>query len=43
MTTPTSQRIERVSMASAGVGSGPTRNTSMPMATKPAVIAGSIM
>ena len=41
--TPRSARMERVSMAMAGVGSGPTRCTSMPAPTKPATRAGSIM
>ena len=40
--TPISARRLRVSMAIAGVGSGPTRVTSMPAAMKPAVNAGSI-
>ena len=41
--TPKSALSERVSMATAGVGSGPTRTTSIPMDMKPACIAGSIM
>ena len=41
--TPRSARSERVSMAIAGVGSGPTSVTSIPAPTKPAVSAGSIM
>ena len=41
MTTPRSARSERVNMATAGVGRGPARVTSMPTATKPAVSAGS--
>jgi len=41
--TPRSARSERVSMATAGVGSGPNRNTSMPTDRKPAVSACSIM
>ena len=41
--TPRSQRIERVRMATAGVGIGPTRITSMPMEMKPAVSADSSM
>ncbi len=41
--TPRSARRLRVSMAIAGVGSGPTSTTSMPMAMNPAVSAGSIM
>ena len=43
MTTPRSARSERVSMATAGVGIGPTSVTSMPIETNPAVSAGSIM
>ncbi len=39
--TPRSARSERVNMATAGVGIGPTSTTSSPMATKPAVMAGS--
>jgi hypothetical protein len=41
--TPRSALSERVSIAIAGVGSGPSNTTSMPMATKPAVSAGSSM
>jgi hypothetical protein len=41
--TPRSARIERVSMATPGVGSGPNRRTSMPTEVKPATSAGSIM
>ena len=41
MTTPRSARSERVSMATAGVGCGPSRITSMPMEMNPAVSAGS--
>ena len=41
--TPRSARSERVSMPMAGVGSGPTRITFMPIETKPDVNAGSIM
>jgi len=41
--TPRSARIERVSIAIAGVGSGPTRITSMPAPVNPATSAGSIM
>ena len=41
--TPRSARIERVSMATAGVGIGPTSTTSMPTEVKPAVSALSIM
>src|SRR5215471_9453515 len=37
--TPRSQRIERVSMAIAGVGIGPVWNTSMPTEVKPATNA----
>jgi hypothetical protein len=37
--TPTSARISRVSMATAGVGSGPSRTTSMPTLVNPAVIS----
>jgi phosphomannomutase len=36
-------RIDRDSMATAGVGTGPSRNTSMPAAQKPATMAFSIM
>ncbi len=43
ITTPRSARIERVSMATAGVGIGPTRTTSIPMEMNPAVSAGSSM
>ena len=39
--TPKSARNDRVSMATAGVGIGPTRTTFMPMEMKPAVNAGS--
>ena len=41
--TPRSARSERVSMATAGVGSGPNWKTSIPTAVKPATSAGSIM
>ena len=41
--TPRSQRIERVSMATAGVGIGPVRSTSTPTEVKPATSAVSIM
>ena len=41
--TPTSALSERVSMATAGVGKGPKRNTSIPAAKRPAVNACSIM
>ena len=41
--TPISARIERVSMATAGVGIGPSRSTSMPTDVKPACRADSIM
>ena len=39
MTTPTSTRMSRVRKEMAGVGSGPTRMTSMPAAQKPEVSA----
>ncbi len=41
--TPRSARSERVSMATAGVGIGPSRNTSMPTAVKPDISAASSM
>ena len=41
--TPMSARSERASMATAGVGIGPSRKTSMPAAQKPATMAFSIM
>src|SRR5437763_1647187 len=41
--TPRSARIERVSIATAGVGIGPSSTTSMPTLVKPATIADSIM
>ena len=41
--TPRSARIERVIIATPGVGSGPNRRTSMPCEVKPATSAGSIM
>ena len=41
--TPRSARMDRVSMAVAGVGIGPTSTTSMPTEVKPAVIAASSM
>ena len=41
MTTPRSARSERVSMATAGAGSGPKSTTSMPTEMNPAVSAGS--
>ena len=41
ITTPMSARRLRVSIATAGVGSGPTSTTSMPIEMKPAVSAGS--
>jgi hypothetical protein len=40
---PRSARIERVNIAIAGVGSGPTSTTSMPTEISPAVSAGSSM
>ena len=42
ITTPRSARSERVSMATAGVGIGPVRTTSMPTEMNPAVSAGSM-
>ena len=41
--TPRSARIERVSIATAGVGIGPSWSTSMPTEVKPAISAVSIM
>ena len=41
--TPRSARIERVRNPTAGVGTGPTRKTSMPTEVKPEVIALSSM
>ena len=41
--TPRSARMERVSMATAGVGMGPSSTTSMPTLQKPATSADSIM
>jgi hypothetical protein len=41
--TPRSALSERVSIATAGVGIGPRRNTSMPTAVKPDIRADSIM
>ena len=41
--TPRSQRIERVSIATAGVGAGPSSSTSMPTEVKPATSAYSII
>jgi len=41
--TPMSQRSEWVSIATAGVGIGPSSSTSMPTAVKPATSAFSIM
>jgi hypothetical protein len=41
--TPMSARMERVSMAMAGVGMGPSSITSMPTEVKPATMAFSIM
>ena len=41
--TPRSARIERASMPTAGVGTGPTRKTFMPTEVKPAVSAFSSM
>ncbi len=41
--TPRSARISRVSMAIAGVGSGPVRITSIPTLVNPATIAVSII
>jgi hypothetical protein len=41
--TPMSARIDRVSMPTAGVGTGPTRKTSIPTEVKPAVSAFSSM
>ncbi len=40
---PTSARMERVSMATAGVGIGPSSSTSMPTLVKPACMADSII
>ncbi len=41
--TPTSARIECVSMATAGVGIGPSSSTSTPTEVKPATMAVSII
>jgi hypothetical protein len=41
--TPTSARIERVSMATAGVGMGPSTSGSIPTDEKPATSAYSII
>ena len=41
--TPRSARMERVSMATAGVGIGPSSSTSIPTEVNPATIAVSIM
>ena len=41
--TPRSARMERVIMATPGVGIGPSRRTSMPTLANPATSAGSIM
>ena len=41
--TPRSARIEWVSIATAGVGTGPTITTSMPTLVKPEMSAVSIM
>jgi hypothetical protein len=41
--TPTSARSERVSMPTAGVGTGPSRNTFIPAEVRPACSALSIM
>ena len=41
--TPRSARMEGVSMATAGVGTGPSSSTSMPTEVKPATMAVSIM
>ena len=41
--TPRSARIERVIIATAGVGKGPNSRTSMPTEVKPATRAGSII
>ena len=41
--TPKSARIDRVSIATAGVGIGPSRTTSIPTEVNPATIADSIM
>ena len=41
--TPRSARIERVSIATAGVGIGPSSTTSIPTLVNPATIADSIM
>ena len=41
--TPTSARRDRVNMATAGVGIGPTSMTSMPIEIKPDASAGSSM
>ena len=43
ITTPKSARIERVSIATAGVGMGPNSKTSIPTAVKPDVSAVSII
>ena len=41
--TPRSARIDRVIMATPGVGKGPNSRTSRPMLVNPATKAGSIM
>jgi hypothetical protein len=41
--TPRSARIDRVNMATAGVGIGPSKSTSIPTEVKPATSAVSIM
>jgi hypothetical protein len=41
--TPTSARIEGVSIATAGVGIGPSKSTSMPTEVKPETKAFSII
>ncbi len=41
--TPRSARIDRVNIATAGVGIGPRSTTSIPTLVKPATIADSIM
>ena len=41
--TPRSARSDRVSIATAGVGIGPSRNTSMPTEVKPDISAASSM
>ena len=41
--TPMSARMDRVSIATAGVGIGPSKTTSMPTLQNPATSADSIM